>query len=265
MARVILLVSLTMLRAVKITPKLVVRFAFLPFRKVRNPCLYCPGICIASCPTYLSSGNILLSPIGYARFHDIAREKCLKCWRCVQECPLGYNLPETYSKPVKISLRIVRPGRLILVADEEIDLQLAEHLSESLGTGLAVVKGVAERYNNGSPIEYKTLKKAKRVLSGAELAVACSPEVSHALGINFLGIHLKDLGIKLNYEGPIHIPCLLKSQREKLLKSLEDAGVRPTFVDEEECIKLSIKENYLYLCPIAKKHGVRTIFDLISY
>ncbi|ABL78768.1 hypothetical protein [Thermofilum pendens] len=259
------MVSLKALRAVKVTPGLAARLALLPFRRVKNPCIYCPGICLASCPTYTATGNVLLSPLGYSRFKEVAAKNCLKCWRCSFECPLGFQLPETYSpEPAKPRLHSLKPGETVLVADLELDAPYAEKLAEALGTGLALVSGVAARYSEGRPLDAGATKKLVKRLGGAEALVAASPEVSHALGVDFFALHLAELGVKISYEGPVHVPCLLKPVEEKLLKALEEAGVKATEVDDESCIKQGVKKGYLYLCPRAAALGATTIYDLAS-
>lgn len=257
------MVSLTTLKAIKLTPGLVARFLVLPIHKVKNPCIYCPGICLASCPTFVNTGNMVLSPLGYARFPNLAREKCLKCWLCVYECPLEFPLPDTFNKePIVLEEVSYKPGRIILVADQDIDAEIARILSDKLGTGLLVIRGIKNRYTRGGPIDEKSIKKIKKRLAKAELALAVSPETAHTLNIDPLILKLPALGVKVSYAGPVHIPCLLRNYKNELLDVLEKLGVAPTSINEE-CVKLSVKKDVLYLCPEAKNRGGKVVYDLL--
>ncbi len=258
------MVSLTVLRAIKVTPTLIARFALLPFRKVRNPCLYCPGICLASCPTFLESGSLALSPLGYSRSPALWGEKCAKCWRCTFECPLGYALPEAFGKPLRIEVEVVRGGAPLLVSVEELDLEYAEKLSERLGAGLAVVKGLDARYTRGGPLDRSSIDSAKKRLAAHARVFALSPEAAHALGLEFLPLHLSELGIKVDYEGVVHAPCLLRGVEERVIESLRAAGARITGVDRDSCLKVKPRGQTLYLCPRARRLGLLSIYDLIA-
>ncbi|MCC6004109.1 MAG: hypothetical protein LM590_07190 [Thermofilum sp.] len=255
--------SITTLKAIKLTPSLVARFLALPLHKVKNPCIYCPGICLASCPTFVTTGNMTLSPLGYARFPNLAREKCLKCWLCVNECPIKFPLPDTLSMdPIMLEEVNYRPGRIVLVADQEIDADIATKLSNKIGTGLLVVKGIQRRYIRGGPIDEKSMRKIKRKLKRAELALAVSPETAHALNIDSLILRLPALGVKASYAGPVHIPCLLRKNKSQLLTAIKDLGITPTSINEE-CIKISVKKDTLYICPEARKMGGTLLYDLL--
>lgn len=258
------MVSLTVLKAVKVTPTLLARFALLPLKKVRNPCLYCPGICLASCPTFLESGNLALSPLGYSRSPALWRERCAKCWRCTLECPLGYALPEAFGEPVRVEVEVVRRGALLLVSVEGLDTEYAERLCARLGAGLAVVKGLDARYTRGGPLDSRSAAKARKELERAARALALSPEASHALGLDFLPLHFPELGVRVDYEGVVHIPCLLRSAEARIVESLKAAGARVTGVDRDSCLKVKPKERVLYLCPRARQLGLPSIYDLIT-
>jgi len=263
-ARVIALVSLTVLKAVKLTPKLVARFALLPLRKVRNPCLYCPGICLASCPTFLDSGNMMLSPLGYSRHLELGKEKCAKCWRCVQECPARHQLPETYSREkARLELRVLREGSPLLVAVEGLDESYASSLSSRLGAGLAVVKALDQRYTEGRPLEGSSARAVVKALSGRE-AYSVSPEAAHALGLRFLPTAFTTLGLKVKYEGVVHIPCLLRSAEPEILNALRAAGAVITGVDRDSCLKAKPRLDALYLCPRAGKLGLKSVYDFLQ-
>lgn len=256
------MVSLTVLKAVKVTPGLLVRFALLPTRKVKNPCIYCPGICIASCPTYVSTGNMALSPIGYSRDRELAVKACLKCWRCTLECPVHFPLPETLNEtPVKPVLEIRRTGKPLLVAARGLDEELGLRLATRLNLGLAVVSGIEDRYTLGRPLDKKALRRIVKQLASAD-PVALSPETSHALEIPFI-LERTDLLPHIKYAGKVHIPCLLTQKKEKIKESLEKLGVKITEIDDESCIKSSCSRDVLYLCPRALSKGATTIFDLL--
>lgn len=256
------MVSLAVLRAIKVTPGLVARFALLPLRRVKNPCIYCPGICLASCPTFTSSGNLALSPLGYSRDRRLAAEKCAKCWRCVEDCPLGFPLPETYSEEaVKLELAVESKAKPILVAVEGLDVEESRRLSGKLGLGLAVVSGLLKRYTLGAPIDGKSLERVLRELEPLD-PIAVSPEAAHALGIPFL-LERPELLPRVSYTGKVHVPCLLRRRKRELLSSLEKLGVDVVGVDEESCAKVSASGDVLYLCPLAREKGARTIHDLL--
>jgi glycolate oxidase iron-sulfur subunit len=258
------LVSLTVLKAVKVTPTLLARFALLPLKKVQNPCLYCPGICLANCPTFLESGNLALSPLGYSRSPTLWEEKCAKCWRCTLECPLGYALPEAFGKPVRVEVEVVRRGAPLLVSVGGLDTEYSEKLSTRLGAGLAVVKGLDVRYTRGGSLDSRSVRKARKELGRAARALALSPEASHALGLEFLPLHLPELGIRVDYEGVVHIPCLLRSMEARIIESLRVSGARITGVDRDSCLKVKPREWVLYLCPRARQLGLPSIYDLIT-
>jgi len=258
------LVSLTALKAVKVTPALIARFALLPLRKVQNPCLYCPGICLASCPTFLENGNLALSPLGYSRSLSLWEEKCVKCWRCTLECPLGYKLPEAFGRPLKIEVEVVRGGVPLLVSVEGLDTEYAEKLSERLGAGLAVVRGLDARYTRGGPLDRCSLKRVRKRLAAFAKALALSPEAAHALELEFLPLHLSELGIKIDYEGVVHVPCLLRGLEAKIIDSLRKSGARITGTDRDSCLKVKPKECVLYLCPRARQLGLLSVYDLIA-
>lgn len=257
------MVSLAILRAVKLTPTLIARFALLPFREVKKPCLYCPGICLASCPTFLESGSMLLSPLGYSRHLELGRERCAKCWRCVQECPLQYPLPETfYSEAARVKLRIVKEGSPLLVSAKGLDEEYASRLASKLGAGLAVVEGLDQRYIEGKPLDKSSVKAVRKALE-SRVCFAVSPEAAHSLGAAFLPLALHSLGLKVEYEGPVHIPCLLRSRVPEILDALKTAGARITKVEKDSCLKVSPRPGVLYLCPRAQLLGLKNIYDLL--
>lgn len=258
------MVSLTVLKAVKVTPTLIARFALLPLRKVRSPCLYCPGVCLASCPTFLESGNLALSPLGYSRSPTLWEERCAKCWRCTFECPLGYALPEAFGKPVKVEVELVRAGTPLLVSVGGLDTEYAEKLSERLGAGLAVVKGLDARYTRGGPLDRSSLERAKRKLAASTRVYALSPEAAHALGLEFLPLHFPKLGLRVDYEGVVHVPCLLRSAEARIAESLRGAGARVTGVDRDSCLRVRPRERVLYLCPRARRLGLPSVYDLVT-
>lgn len=257
------MVSLTVLRAIKLTPVLVARFALLPFRKVRKPCLYCPGICLASCPTFVESGSMLLSPLGYSRSPGLGREKCAKCWRCVSECPLKHPLPETFSREAaRVRVRLAKEGSPLLVAVRGLDEEYTSKLSSRLGAGLAVLDGLDERYTEGKPLDKASVKAARKALTGYE-AYALSPEAAHALGIGFLPLSFASLGLRVEYEGTVHVPCLLRSLERDLLEALTAAGASVTSVDRDSCLKVRPKPGTLYLCPRARRLGLQSVYDFL--
>jgi len=246
--------AIGMIRAIKLTPSLLLRF----FRRkeVRVPCIYCPGICIASCPTFLESGNMMLSPLGYSRHPEIGRRECLKCWRCVSECPLNYELPETFSDGIEVGLELVREGTPMLLSVEGLDEGYASRLAEELEAGFCIVKGLLRRYDDGCRIE--NLSEIRRRLKGIKV-LSLSPEASHSLGIPFLLEAAHELPLKLEYEGPVHIPCLLSDRSESIVHNLELIGAKINGVIKDSCLKQSIPDA-LILCPRAPKN----IYDLLK-
>ncbi|QOJ78725.1 hypothetical protein IG193_08245 [Infirmifilum lucidum] len=257
------MVSLATLKAVRLTPTLVVRFMLLPLHRVRNPCLYCPGICLTACPTFLASGNLAMSPLGYSRNINLGREKCVKCWRCVRECPLGYPLPETFhDTPIKLTLSIAKEGKPTLVVSEGLEESIGTKLAEKYGLGLAVVRGITERYTEGRRVEISSLRKVLKTLRHRD-PVAMSPEVAHSLGIPFL-LEMPELLKPVSFTGRVHVPCLILDKGERVLRSLEKVNINVTEVVVDKCIKVSsVEPDTLYLCPRATLHNAKTIFDLM--
>ena len=254
--------KLKKLSTVKITPKLLLNFIQLPFKKVQKPCTYCPGICISVCPTFINTGNLSLSPLGYSRYEDLGRNNCLKCWRCVSECPLNYPLPESYASEVKLDLEVLKKGEIILLSARKLDDKYSDRLSELLGTGLISINGLHERYDEGRPVNPSSLKKILKVLKNYGKVYTISPESFHTLSVSLLIENLAEFSIRLNYNGPIHIPCLLLSREEKIVRSLISIGVRPTKIIRDQCLKMEEPEG-LSLCPRASMRNVKTIFDEI--
>lgn len=258
------MVSLKLVRVVKVTPSLIARFLMIPFREVVNPCLYCPGICIASCPTFVRSGNMALSPLGYSRSSDLGRKECLKCWRCTSECPLGYELPAKFSGEVELELEVLREGSPMLISVEELDLAYGTTIAEKLDTGLCVVKGLLRRYDDGCEISGRSLSKVRREMRRFGKVIALSPEASHSLKIPFFLEEVQNLPVRLNYMGPVHIPCLLIGRSDEVMRGLTSIGVSPTEVLRDSCIKLDAPKA-LTLCPRASSLGLACFYDLIEF
>jgi glycolate oxidase iron-sulfur subunit len=255
-------VKLKTLGTVKITPKLLLNFIQLPFKKVEKPCIYCPGICISACPTFINTGNLSLSPLGYSRYEDLGRNNCLKCWRCVSECPLSYPLPESYASEVKLDLEVLKKGEIVLLSARKLDDKYSFGLSELLGTGLISINGLVERYDEGRPVNPSSLKRILRALKNYRKVYTISPEPHHTLSVPLLIENLAGFSIRLNYNGPIHVPCLLLNREEKIIQSLISIGVRPTKIIRDQCLKMEEPEG-LSLCPRASMRNVKTIFDEI--
>ncbi len=254
--------SLKALRAVKVTPSLMARFISIPFRRVKNPCIYCPGICLASCPTFLRSGNMALSPLGYSRNPDLGRRECLKCWRCVSECPLGYELPSKFSGEVELELEVVRRGSPMLLSVEGLDLAYGIEIAERLKAGLCVVKGLLRRYDEGC--EMSGLSKVKREIKRLGEVISLSPEASHSLKIPFFLEKAYELPVRLNYRGPVHVPCLLLGRSEEVIRGLISIGTSPTEVLKDSCIKLE-SPKALILCPRASSLSLTCFYDLMEF
>jgi len=255
-------VKLKTLSSVKITPKLLLNFIQLPFKKVEKPCVYCPGICISVCPTFINTGNLSLSPLGYSRYEDIGRNNCLKCWRCVSECPLKYPLPESYASEVELDLEVLKKGEAVLLSARNLDDKYSYGLSELLGMGLISVNGLVERYDEGRPVNPSSLKRILKTLKNYRKVYTVSPESHHTLSAPLLIENLAGFSVRLNYNGPIHIPCLLLNREEKITQALISIGVRPTKIIRDKCLKMEEPEG-LSLCPRASMRNVETIFDEI--
>lgn len=257
------MVGLRAIKAIKLTPSLLVRLLLIPLRKVEVPCLYCPGICIASCPTFLRSGNMALSPLGYSRNPDLGRERCLKCWRCALECPLGYELPERFSGQVDLELEVIREGSPMLLSVEGLDLEYGVEISLRMNAGLCVVRGLLRRYDEGCSISRRSLLRVKRKIKGLGRVISLSPEASHSLGIPFFLEEAHDLPVRLDYRGPVHMPCLLMGREEAVLRGLTSIGADPT-----EILNVCMKQdtpNALTLCPRASSLGLPCIYDLLEF
>ncbi|MEM2729569.1 MAG: hypothetical protein QXL56_04110 [Candidatus Korarchaeum sp.] len=258
------MVSLKLVKAVKVTPSLLARFMLVPFREAGKPCLYCPGICIASCPTFMRSGNMALSPLGYSRIPDLGRKECLKCWRCVSECPLGYELPEKFSEEVELKLEVLRKGSPMLLSVEGLDVDYGTTMAERLGTGLCVVKGLLRRYDDGCGISRRSLSRVRREMRKLDKLISLSPEASHSLKVPFFLEEVQDLPVRLNYRGPVHIPCLLMDRSEEVVKGLISIGVSPTEMLKDPCVKLDAPKA-LTLCPRASSLGSLCFYDLMEF
>lgn len=256
--------SIKAVKAIKFTPSLLFRFLLIPARKVRNPCLYCPGICIASCPTFLRSGNLILSPLGYSRNPDIGKERCLKCWRCVSDCPLSYKLPDTFSEEVELKMEVLREGSLMLVCVRGLDEQYGLRMANELRSGLCVIDGLLRRYDEGCKLNERSLEKIKNKLKKFDEVISLSPEASHALDIPFFPEKAHKFPVYIDYSGPIHIPCLLIDRAQDILKGLISIGARPTDVLRDSCIKLDRVEA-LILCPRASSMSLTCFYDLVKF
>lgn len=203
-----------------------------------------------------------MSPLGYSRDKQLAVEKCLKCWRCSFDCPLNFPLPETFEeKPVKLTLEFKKMGRPMLVSLEGLDEELGTKLAEKYLWGLAVVRGIDERYSVGKPVDKSSLKNILRQLKPFD-PIGLSPESAHGLGIRFL-LEKPEVLPRITYTGKIHIPCLLTQKSKEIIHSLQKLGVTITGVDVESCIKTGCKDDTLYLCPRAKYYGGTTLFELL--
>lgn len=257
-----MLMNLKALRSIKITTKLLTNLAKSPFRRVSVPCKYCPGICISSCPTFINTGNINLSPLGYSRDKELLRESCLKCWRCVRECPLKYPLPDSYLGEIRLEIDILRESDIMILAAEGLDDEYAHQLANLLKTGLISIKGLTKRYEEGRPLNIRSLEKVLKKIEKMENIYVISPESSHALSIPLLIEKLNKFSIALDYSGPVHIPCLLLDREEEIVDSLQSLGIRPTKIIRDKCIKLETPEG-LILCPRASLKGSKTIYDEI--
>lgn len=254
--------KLKALKAVKITPRLILYFIQLPFKKIEAPCRYCPGICLSACPTFIDTGNLNLSPLGYSRDEELGKNKCLKCWRCVSECPLNYPLPETLGEEVKLEVEVLKRGKITLLSAEGLDDKYSYELSDLLGAGLISVSGLTERYNEGRPVNPESLKKVSRILEKIGNVYAISPESSHTLSIPLLIEKLNEFPVRLNYTSPVHIPCLLLDRAEEIIQALNTIGIKPTEIIRDQCLKQKKPEG-LVLCPRASLEGLKTIYDEI--
>ncbi|MGB9631046.1 MAG: hypothetical protein ACP5KE_04340 [Candidatus Methanodesulfokora sp.] len=258
------MVGLKAVKAIKFTPSLLLKFLLIPARKVRNPCLYCPGICIASCPTFLRSGNLILSPLGYSRNPDLGRVSCLKCWRCVLDCPLNYELPGTFSEEIELRLEILREGSPMFVCVRGLDEQYGSMMAERLGSGLCILEGLLKRYDEGCRLNEGSLKRVKDKLKRFDKVISLSPEASHALDIPFFLEEASKFPVRIEYRGPIHIPCLLIDRAQNILNGLISIGANPTEVLRDSCIKLD-KVEALALCPRASSKGLTCFYDIMKF
>ncbi|MCS7102679.1 MAG: hypothetical protein NZ992_02205 [Candidatus Korarchaeum sp.] len=258
------MVSLKVVKAIKLTPSLLAKFLLIPFRRVSNPCLYCPGVCITSCPTFLKSGNMALSPLGYSKSPDLGRRECLKCWRCVSECPLGYELPAKFSGKVELELELVRSGSPVLLSVEGLDVAYGTAIAEKLNFGLYVVKGLLRRYDDGCEIESRSLSKVRSKVRKLGRVISLSPEASHSLAVPFFLEEACNFPVRLNYRGPVHIPCLLIERSEEVLRGMTSIGASPTEVIKDSCLKLDVPRA-LSLCPRASSFGLPCFYDLMEF
>ncbi|MGC9108442.1 MAG: FAD-dependent oxidoreductase, partial [Infirmifilum sp.] len=88
-------------------------------------------------------------------------------------------------KPVILTLEFKKTGRPMLVSLEGLDEELGTKLAEKYLWGLAVVRGIDERYSVGKPVDKSSLKNILRQLKPFD-PIGLSPEGAHGLGIRFL-------------------------------------------------------------------------------
>ncbi len=264
--------KLKILKVVKISPAMVL--SLLKYNLSTKPvtCTYCPGICITECPTYVSTGNTLLSPLGYARFPEKTREYCLRCWRCSQICPLHTPVPSIilpYAKKTYIEVLEKGGDEPFLVGDEE-DIELIKSFARKVGLGYIIVKGIRDFYRFKSS-RNKYCRIWRKLLKNK--CVAFSPEVAFVLDMPFIVEELDKLGLIVKGSLKLHIPCLLVERGGSIIKKLEEKGVRIVSVNSAECLggplgnvyhEPNLDSSYVSLCPRAREYGLKLIYDFIS-
>lgn len=207
------------------------------------PCIYCPGNCITECPTFLSTRNLLFSPVGYVRSKEIA-DKCLQCWRCVFNCPIEYPLPiliDTYKQKENyfFSYKILSENEKYLIGESPYKKQMID-LAHILDIGVI------------SLIENNDFSGEENIFSfNKDRLIAFSPETAFLLGIphysEVLNNYLKDLNLSIK----LHIPCLLLPRKDRIINSLNESGISIVDIDYKTCIKQVHKDivSYYSLCP----------------
>ncbi len=223
------------------------------------PCRYCPGNCITSCPTFIETRNLLLSPLGYVKSRDAAVNYCLKCWRCAFSCPIEYPIPifideQSYGrKRVVSSIEIVIEGEAYLVGEPEYKEDMIR-LSKKMELG---VKTIDLKY---LPSSIDELEESKAMLG-------YTPEAAFILGIPHFSELLYNWVRDKERAIALHIPCLLIPRKERILSSLKKSGLIIENVISNVCVRTVSKKyelNQVYsLCPRAIKFGALKIESLL--
>lgn len=213
------------------------------------PCIYCPGNCLTECPTFISSKNLLLSPLGYVRSKE-AMSNCLQCWRCTFNCPIEYPLPllvEKYKekeKTISFSYKVLSKNEKYLVGESSYKKQMST-LARILNIGIISVTETNSLPRGKSPPPFNK-----------DNLIAYSPEVAFLINIphysEVLDNYLKDLNLSIK----LHIPCLLLPRMRSIIKSLTGSGINIVDIDHKTCIKLDYKKSEYYsLCPKVWKYN----------
>jgi len=173
-------------------------------------------------------------------------------------------LLEKFSGQVDLELEIVKEGHPMLLSVEGLDLAYGAEMSEKLNAGLCVVKGLLKRYDDGCEISRKSLLRVKRRINGLGKVISLSPEASHSLDIPFFLEEVSNFPVRLNYRGPIHIPCLLMEREDTVLRGLISIGASPAEVLRDICMKIDVPQA-LALCPRASSLGIPCFYDLLEF
>jgi len=164
---------------------------------------------------------------------------------------------------IDLELEVIREGSPMLLSVEGLDLEYGVGISLRMNAGLCVVRGLLRRYDEGCSISRRSLLRIKRKIKGLGRVISLSPEASHSLGIPFFLEEAHDLPVKLDYRGPVHMPCLLMGREEAVLRGLTSIGADPT-----EILNVCMKQdtpNALTLCPRASSLGLPCIYDLLEF
>ena len=225
------------------------------------PCLYCPGNCITSCPTFIETRNTLYSPLGYTKSLDTAVNNCLKCWRCTFSCPVEYPLSILVEKAAgtciekRFGFVTIREGEKYLVGELEY-VDRMKMFSEKVGLGIVALDYASSLENRDISVSME-----KKEMIGY------SPEASFLLGVPHYSEVISEFTGNLDITIRLHLPCLLLPREDEILSSLEKTGITIEEVVKDVCIRLgdtgnTLKDLYT-LCPKALEAEAKLLDDLL--
>jgi len=200
----------------------------------------------------------MYNPIGYVQVKKYAIKYCLECWRCTFNCPLEYPLP-IYIEGLKekliseISIETVIEGERYLIGESEYINNMIT-FAKKIGLGV-------------KSIEIIRGKERKIDFENNDNLIAYTPETSFILGISHYSEVLNRLVSRLSLEIKLHIPCLLMPRSNRIINSLESAGIRIIDINANECIRIYSKklDGYISLCPKALKYNINTLDKILIH
>jgi len=209
--------------------------------RVVETCSVCPGICVSSCPVFLSSRVRFSSPVSiaratlrYIRFREGETKApfyCVYCRACEEACPLNNKLAEAL-RSLRSALvtrnaeRIPSPvylaGRgpeLLLVSPRKPSIAIVKKLAEDHSLYWLNSKDLAIDYVNGlvSAEEFKEIGQSFHLVISEDLDL---PVTDFETVLRFMKrvIKLKPAVCKRYV---LHIPCKVKPSTS-IINDIED-------------------------------------------